>query len=183
MVRQRIGSKSPCFDFASLYGTADGGVLGNETPFSIAIRRWLANHPDAAKRLFGESRLPTLVQYDPASRFFETHEGTLVVSGDNAVPLVRYHIADKGGIVSFDEMWDLLKQQGVATVMDLGLDDGFQPRSLPFVYVFGRADFTVSYYGANIYPENVTVGLEQPAFIDWVRNVHEISSPSVAIKR
>ena len=168
LVRQRIGSKSPCFDFASLYGTADGGVLGNETPFSIAIRRWLANHPDAAKSLFGESRLPTLVQYDPASRFFETHEGTLVVSGDNAVPLVRYHIADKGGIVSFDEMWDLLKQQGVATVMDLGLDDGFQPRSLPFVYVFGRADFTVSYYGANIYPENVTVGLEQPAFIDWV---------------
>jgi phenylacetate-CoA ligase len=32
---------------------------------------------------------------------------------------------------------------------------------LPFVYLFGRADFTVSYYGANIYPENVTVGLER----------------------
>lgn len=84
------------------------------------------------------------------------------------MPLVRYHIADKGGVVNFDDMWDFLKQQGVATVMDLGLDDGFQPRNLPFVYVFGRADFTVSYYGANIYPENVTVGLEQPDFIDWV---------------
>ena len=35
-------------------------------------------------------------------------------------------------------------------------------RPLPFVYVFGRSDFTVSYFGANIYPENVTVGLEQP---------------------
>jgi phenylacetate-CoA ligase len=31
---------------------------------------------------------------------------------------------------------------------------------LPFVYLFGRADFTVSYFGANIYPENVSVGLE-----------------------
>jgi phenylacetate-coenzyme A ligase PaaK-like adenylate-forming protein len=31
------------------------------------------------------------------------------------------------------------------------------------VYLFGRADFTVSYFGANIYPENVSVGLEQPS--------------------
>jgi phenylacetate-CoA ligase len=36
------------------------------------------------------------------------------------------------------------------------------------VYVFGRADFTVSYYGANIYPENITVGLEQPEIMAWV---------------
>jgi phenylacetate-CoA ligase len=168
LLGQRIGSKSPCSDSASLYGTADGGVLGNETPFSIAIRRWLANHPDAARRLFGESRLPTLVQYDPASRFFETHEGTLVVSGENSVPLLRYHIADKGGLLSFAKMWDFLKGQGIDSLGALGLDEDFQPRNLPFVYVFGRADFTVSYYGANIYPENVTVGLEQPEIMAWV---------------
>ena len=168
LMGQRIGSVSPCYDSASLYGTADGGVLGNETPLSIAIRRWLANHPEAARILFGESRLPTLVQYDPASRFFEMHEGTLVVSGQNSVPLVRYHIADKGGVLSFDEMWDFLRKQGVQSLGDLGLHEKFQPRNLPFVYVFGRADFTVSYYGANIYPENVTVGLEQPEITLWV---------------
>jgi phenylacetate-CoA ligase len=168
LIGQRIGSTSPCFDSASLYGTADGGVLGNETPFSIAIRRWLAHHPDAARQLFGESRLPTLVQYDPKSRFFETHEGTLVVSAENSVPLVRYHIADKGGLISFDEMWAFLKAQAVNSQIDLGLANDFQPRNLPFVYVFGRADFTVSYYGANIYPENVTVGLEQPDIMAFV---------------
>jgi hypothetical protein len=27
--------------------------------------------------------------------------------------------------------------------------------AMPFVYFFGRADFTVSYFGANIYPERV----------------------------
>ena len=167
LMAQRIGSKSPFFDFASLYGTADGGVLGNETPLSIAIRRWLAAHPEAARSLFGESRLPTLVQYDPASRFFEMHDGTLVVSGDNSVPLVRYHIADKGGVISYDEMWLFLKGQGVDTLDELGLNEEKQPRNLPFVYVFGRADFTVSYYGANIYPENVTVGLEQPEIMIW----------------
>ncbi|MDD5115281.1 MAG: phenylacetate--CoA ligase family protein [Methylobacter sp.] len=167
LVGKRTGSTSPCFDSASLYGTSDGGVLGNETPFSIAIRRWLATHPDAARSLFGESRLPTLVQYDPASRFFEMHEGTLVVSGENSVPLVRYHIADKGGVLSFEAMWDFLRKHGVQSLGELGLDKNFQPRHVPFVYVFGRADFTVSYYGANIYPENVTVGLEQPEIMAW----------------
>jgi phenylacetate-CoA ligase len=39
---------------------------------------------------------------------------------------------------------------------------------LPFVFVFGRSNFTVSYFGANIYPENVTVGLEQPVIREWV---------------
>jgi len=167
LMGQRIGSASHCHDSASLYGTADGGVLGNETPLSIAIRRWLADHPDAASTLFGESRLPTLVQYDPFSRFFEMHEGTLVVSGENCVPLVRYHIADKGGVLSYDDMWNFLKGQGVYSLSELGLNKEFQPRNLPFVYVFGRADFTVSYYGANIYPENVTVGLEQPEIMAW----------------
>ena len=168
LIGQRIGSVSPCHDSASLYGTADGGVLGNETPLSIAIRRWLANHPEAARSLFGESRLPTLVQYDPASRFFEVLERTLVVSGEGSVPLVRYHIADKGGVLSYEEIWDFLREQGVKSLSELGLSKDFQPRNLPFVYVFGRADFTVSYYGANIYPENVTVGLEQPEIMAWV---------------
>ncbi|OQW75207.1 MAG: phenylacetate--CoA ligase [Proteobacteria bacterium ST_bin11] len=165
---QRIGSETVCEDSASLYGTADGGVLGNETPFSIAVRRWLAQRPEAARILFGESRLPTLVQYDPCSRFFEIHEGTLVVSGENSVPLLRYHIADKGGVLSYAQIWDFLRQHGVQSLEDLGLAGGSQTRELPFVYVFGRADFTVSYYGANIYPENVTVGLEQPEIMAWV---------------
>ena len=168
LVLKRIGSTSPCYDSASLYGTADGGVLGNETPLSIAIRRWFSVHPEAARNLFGESRLPTLVQYDPVSRFFELHDDTLVVSGENSVPLLRYHIADKGGLLSFEDMWAFLNNHGVHSLAELGLDNSSQTRSLPFVFVFGRADFTVSYYGANIYPENVTVGLEQPEFTSWI---------------
>ncbi len=34
--------------------------------------------------------------------------------------------------------------------------------------MFGRSDFTVSFYGANVFPENVAVGLEQPAVAAWV---------------
>jgi phenylacetate-CoA ligase len=65
LVGDRAGMHQPCYDSASLYGTADAGVLANETPLSICVRRWLAAHPEAAAELFGEARLPTLAQYDP----------------------------------------------------------------------------------------------------------------------
>jgi phenylacetate-CoA ligase len=169
LVAERIGSDSPCSDFASLYGTADAGVLGNETPLTICIRRYLADRPEAARSLFGESRLPTLVQYDPTSRFFEEVNGALVFTGDNGVPLIRYDILDSGGLVSYEEMLAFLGGCGFDPEAELkksGIVRGIRP--LPFVYLFGRSDFTVSFFGANVYPENVTVGLEQPGIREWV---------------
>ncbi len=165
LVGERIDSTNFCYDSASLYGTADAGVLGNETPLSICIRRFLANNPEAARTLFGESRLPTLVQYDPLSRYFETVDGTLLFSGDNGIPLLRYHISDTGGIITYDDMLEFLAQYNFNPLTELGNRGVYQ---LPFVYVFGRSHFTVSYFGANIYPENVMVGLEQPQIREWV---------------
>jgi len=48
---------------------------------------------------------------------------------------------------------------------------GFEPvpgPDLPFVYVFGRSLFAVSFFGANVYPENVAVALEQPVISEQV---------------
>jgi phenylacetate-CoA ligase len=165
LVGERVGGKNICYDSASLYGTADAGVLGNETPLSICIRRFLANCPGAALELFGESRLPTLVQYDPLNRFFEAIDGTLLFSSDNGIPLLRYHIADTGGIITYEKMQEFLAKWGFNPLAELQSN---RIHHLPFVYVFGRSNFTVSYFGANIYPENVTVGLEQAQIKDWV---------------
>jgi phenylacetate-CoA ligase len=162
LVGSRVGSDEPCYGSASLYGTADAGVLANETPLSICIRRFLATRPDAARALFGEPRLPTLAQYDPLSRFFEADQGVLLFSGDNGIPLVRYNILDTGGIIPYDQMLAFLAEHGFDPLAELQAHGQRGARELPFVYVFGRSDFTVSYFGANIYPENVGVGLEQP---------------------
>ncbi len=120
--------------------------------------------------------MPTLVQYDPKSRFFEVNDdGTLLFSGDNGIPLIRYHISDNGGLISYEAMLDFLAEWGfnpvahlqeVAAAESADLPRGI--RNLPFVYVFGRSHFTVSYFGANIYPENITVGLEVPTVSEWV---------------
>ncbi len=163
LMAERAGLTRILFDSASLYGTADAGVLGTETPLTIAIRRFASEHESAARALFGQSRLPTLVQYDPMTRYFEEHEGTLVFTADGGVPLVRYHIADDGGVVPFAAM---LERVGA-----LGFDPSghlAHAPALPFVYVFGRSHFAVSFYGANVFPEMISVGLEQAEVRAWV---------------
>ncbi|MGZ3144284.1 phenylacetate--CoA ligase family protein [Lentzea chajnantorensis] len=153
LVATRAGIADPVHDIAALYGTADAGVLGTETALSVGIRRFLAHRPDLARLVFGDPRLPTLVQYDPASRFFEVVDDTLVFTADGGIPLVRYRIGDEGGLLPHAELLALCAEHGFTP------PDG---PPLPFVYVFGRSLFTVSFFGANVYPENVTVGLEQP---------------------
>jgi phenylacetate-CoA ligase len=92
---------------------------------------------------------------------------------------------DTGGIISYNAMLEFLAEWGFNPIAALQhespnselrtqnspLPTPHSPRGihqLPFVYVFGRSNFTVSYFGANIYPENVTVGLEQPGIQEWV---------------
>jgi phenylacetate-CoA ligase len=166
LMGERAGMRRPAHDSAALYGTADGGVLGNETPLSITIRRFAARTPDAAQEMFGQSRLPTLVQYDPRSRFFEAHDGTLLFTADNGVPLIRYHIADEGGILAYEQALGICGKHGFDPLAALGGGRGAHP--LPFAYIFGRSHLAVSFFGANVYPENIAAGLEQPQVNGWV---------------
>jgi phenylacetate-CoA ligase len=82
------------------------------------------------------------------------------------VPLIRYSILDQGGLITYAQMLEFLAEWGFNPITELENHRGIH--QLPFVYIFGRSNFTVSYFGANIYPENVTVGLEQPIIREWV---------------
>jgi len=168
LMMDRAGMSRPLHDTASLYGTADAGVLGNETPLSVCIRRFLSERPDAARSLFGEARLPTLVQYDPFARYFEEQAGTLLFSGENGVPLVRYQIGDTGGAIPHAAMLSRLRDLGFDAEAEARRHGARGIRPLPFAYVFGRSHFAVSYYGANVFPETVSIALEQPGTRDRV---------------
>ena len=165
LVSERMGSPELAVSTASLYGTADGGVLANETPLSITIRRFLAEEPTAARELFGEPRLPTLCQYDPCHRFFEAEGDELLFTGDGGAPIVRYRILDRGGIVGHDAMLAFCRDHGRDPLATLG---AVRAREQPFVFVFGRTGFAVSFYGANVFPENVAPGLEAAAIAPHV---------------
>jgi phenylacetate-CoA ligase len=161
LVAERLGASDATCSIVSLYGTADGGVLANETPLSIRIRRFLAERPAAARELFRESRLPTLCQYDPLHRYFEQDGDQLLFSGDGSVPLLRYRILDRGGVIPFSRLLSFARDHGFEPLTKSATDSS-NTREMPFVFVFGRSGFALSFYGANVYPENVALGLEQP---------------------
>ena len=49
--------------------------------------------------------------------------------------------------------------------------------TLGSVYLFGRSDFTVSFYGANVYPENVKTGIEDGRVRDSVPGALFLQKP------
>jgi phenylacetate-CoA ligase len=176
--RALVGARAGIDDLergtASLYGTADAGVLGCETPLSVAVRRFVAARPELARELFGAGRLPTLVQYDPVDRYFEVDGEDLLFTAAGGIPLVRYRIGDQGGVLGFAETMERL------------VSAGFEPpsgRPLPFAFVFGRSHHAVSFYGANVFAETVSLGLEQPAVRESVTGKFVMSVRSDADER
>ena len=140
------------------YGATDLeiGVAG-ETPLSVALRRLALANPAFRRRLFGEDpRLPMVFQYNPLMHHVDVNgEGELLVTLTRPgvlSPRLRYNVHDQGGTLRFDRMAELLEEQGLVL---RDLCPGYAPLQLPFLWVFGRRDHTVSIMGANIYPEDL----------------------------
>lgn len=168
-VLELAGATDVLADSAALYGSADAAVLGHEWPLSVAVRRHAAAQPDRAAALFGAARLPTLLQYDPLLRYFEQIGGELVFTAATGTPLIRYNIHDSGGLLPAAEVLAWCRAADYDPVAEVtAAGDAAGATELPFVYLFGRSDFTISFYGANIYPENVQAGLETAAIRDHV---------------
>lgn len=156
-VLEMLGSHDPAHDSANIYGMADVGIVGFETPTSIAVRRAFSKNKASLKEVFGTDILPSLNQFDPTKRHFEKVGDELIVSSNSGIPLVRYNTKDTGGIVSYEALIDPLKS-AIHDVADKYKVD-LKSSTLPFVYLNGRKDFTVTLYALNIYPENVKAAL------------------------
>ncbi len=75
---------------------------------------------------------------------------------------IRYNVHDEGGVASFEEMRDRI--HGAAHSIRALLGEGQRrPLSLPFLWIYGRKDSTVSVMGANIYPEDLEQALYDEA--------------------
>ena len=155
----------------SAYGASDLDIgVAAETPISTEIRRLATREPALALALFGsESRLPMVFQYDPSDYYVETVQGELVVTVNRpslVSPRVRYNVHDAGGTLTYDDVLAACAQQGVDPISAARARHGQRPFELPFLYVHGRSDSTISFMGANIYPEDVEQALGECADAD-----------------
>lgn len=143
------------------YGTVDLGTMAHETPESILIRRSLIED-GGLKTLFPEAtRQPTLAQYNPELFHFEEEIHNLFCTAYSGLPLVRYDLKDYGGVLTRQEIHERMRLAGIDTdalIKKAGIEDTVW--NLPFVYVYERNDFSVSYYAFNLYPDMIRRALQ-----------------------
>lgn len=160
-LQAKVGLKNIYSDTLNHYGTVDLGTMAHETPLSILIRRLSLKNPQIYQELFsGSSKLPTLCQYDPNLFYFEQQNGNLYCSSYSGIPLFRYDLKDRGGILNRHQIDDIFAKHGIdlqSEIDQAGLSD--QVWNLPFVYVFERSDFSVSFYAFQVYPEVIRKAL------------------------
>ncbi|MDT0221928.1 MULTISPECIES: hypothetical protein [unclassified Gordonia (in: high G+C Gram-positive bacteria)] len=132
-----------------MYGTAEAGVMGHETPTTVTVRRAAFTSDKLRRELFGRNATPltTFVEVDPMRRYTEVDEdGYLLFTIDSALPLVRYRINDQGRVLTGLELQEVLKMSGfddLSTIVD--------PEGC-FVVLTGRPDVATSFYSSSIFP-------------------------------
>ena len=167
------------------YGATDIEIgMAGESPASIAIRRLARARSDVREALFGrDPRLPMVFQYNPLIHFLEVngeHEVLCTISRlDMLAPRIRYNVHDEGGLVDFGTAAATLRRFGYdiaslgsapETAGPRGPLPWVRPIPLPFLWVHGRRDATISVMGANIYPEDIeTIVYRDP---DLVPRLH-----------
>ncbi|WP_125458705.1 phenylacetate--CoA ligase family protein [Rhodococcus sp. 1168] len=159
-----VGKSDRPEDICLVYGTADAGMIGHETPTTIAVRRLAVGDAELDASIFGGTAASaTLVEYDASMRFVETDdEGFLLFTVDNTIPLIRYRMNDIGEVLSADEMRRRLFDAGHT------VDVAASTAHSGFIVLKRRADIAVSFYAVNIYPEPVRTALSDPRLSNTV---------------
>jgi phenylacetate-CoA ligase len=139
------------------YGASDLEInIGVESDFTIELRRLLRRDEELAARLLRREHgvVPMVFQYNPIDYCIESNEaGELVVTLNrtaNTSPKIRYNIHDLGHVVRMPEVERILREHGVGLS---NLDDS--RTDLPLLFLYGRADAAVAYYGSKVTPADV----------------------------
>lgn len=152
------------------YGTVDLGTMAHETPMSIYLRRQALEDAALFSELFkGTTKQPTFAQYLPELFYFEDVDNNLLCSSYSGLPLVRYDLQDHGAIVKLDKIEKFYTNQGKKLDKELEKAGIKETKwNLPFVYLYERSDFSVTFMGATIFPEEIRRALLDKSVTSYI---------------
>jgi phenylacetate-CoA ligase len=139
----------------SSYGASDLEInIGVETPLTIGLRGLCLERRELCEALFGRETPPMIFQYNALDYVVETVENNELVftigRQTSAAPKLRYNLKDSGGVMTYRQLATRLQAGGVRISELPGPQSHF-----PILFVFGRADLTVPFYGAKIFPTDI----------------------------
>ena len=139
----------------SSYGASDLEInIGVETELTINVRRLCTKDRELCRKLFGRDMPPMIFQYNALDYVIETTAaGELIFTigrQTSAAPKLRYNLHDFGGVMTHSQLREKLASHGI-DVFDLAT-----PQSrFPILFVYGRSDLTVPFFGAKVYPADI----------------------------
>ncbi|MEX0657495.1 MAG: hypothetical protein WD080_00010 [Egibacteraceae bacterium] len=150
------------------YGASDLEInMAAESPFTIRLRQEMERNPTLRERLTqtGHGALPMVLQYNPLVYHLEANpKGELLVTltrPSNIAPKIRYNIHDLGHVARYENVATVLAELGLTHLIA-----ETQPIRLPLLFIYGRSDLSIDYYGANVTPDSVgeiLIGLDELA--------------------
>jgi phenylacetate-CoA ligase len=147
------------------YGASDLTIgMGAETGFTVWLRKRLATDPELRRELLGdgEQRLPMIFHYNPLETFLEINENGELLCTINTKsclqPKLRYNVGDEALLYPLKRVKDIIGRDPERLAECRRATDD-ELMSLPLLFLFGRKDSTISYMGANLYPQDVEYGL------------------------
>lgn len=160
----------------SSYGASDLEInIGVETELTINLRRLCMKDRALSQELFGREMPPMIFQYNPLDYIIETTaQGELVFTigrQTSAAPKIRYNLHDLGGTMRHERLARTLSAHGVDIKQLAQLQSRF-----PLLYVFGRSDLTVPFYGAKVYPTDIEEIINADAALVKQINSFQIAS-------
>lgn len=163
-----VGADISPLETVNLYGTADMGVVGFETPLSVFIRRRINDDKQRFGSILVDGQLPTIIQYDLSQRHIEQRDGNLIITADYGIPLIRYDIGDRGGIITINESCSALGlgDDSFPSLNGTSIIESLTPSD--FIYLKRREDFSVSFYSLLVYPEHIKAALEDARIRGYV---------------
>ncbi len=157
----------PSAHLVSSYGASDIDIgIGFETPLSFFIRERVAQNQILREALFGKKDAPMVFQYNPTIHYIREvvsaegkneYEITLL-DKSVAVPKIKYNLHDESRKFTYTEMMYQLEKHDAAFWQDFVGKSGGKMEDvlhLPFLCIFGRSDGTLSFDGANVFPNQI----------------------------
>jgi phenylacetate-CoA ligase len=149
----------------SSFGASDLEInIAVETQLTIALRRLCLENRKLSTQLFGRDTPPMIFQYNALDYTIETNDQNelLFTIGrqSGAAPKIRYNLRDSGGSFSFLSLSRALKDHGI-----LLSSLASRHSSFPLLFVYGRNDATVPFFGAKIYPTDLERVINEDAVL------------------
>lgn len=142
------------YDVLGFYACAESGIIGIETPEIVDVLDMVDRNVDLCQSLFLNPNPPTLVEYNPGKKFLEVVMGNIVITADQPVPLVRFDLNDRGGLLSGEQIISQCNKFEIKIPASL--------KGKNYVYIHGRTDSVRIL--CNIYTDDIQYCLEMSKF-------------------